>query len=89
MAGNRERVSDDFFFLILGNDGDDLSPLTNKKAKEQHDGVSTPTRRYLDGERQPLLASSAPISTATPPPDGGIEAWLVVLAGFFIFVNSW
>ena len=23
------------------------------------------------------------------PPDGGLEAWLTVLAGFFIYFNTW
>ncbi|KAF2181512.1 MFS monocarboxylate transporter [Zopfia rhizophila CBS 207.26] len=33
----------------------------------------------------PVPATTAPIQ----PPNGGIEAWLFVLAGFFIFMNSW
>jgi hypothetical protein len=23
------------------------------------------------------------------PPNGGLEAWLLVLAGFFVFINTW
>ncbi|KAI1871147.1 hypothetical protein JX265_006187 [Neoarthrinium moseri] len=38
-------------------------------------------------ERQPLLGQNTYKPEA--PPDGGLEAWLVVLAGFFIFMNSW
>ncbi|KAI0444483.1 major facilitator superfamily domain-containing protein [Xylaria telfairii] len=38
------------------------------------------------GERQPLLARTA---SQPSPPDGGFDGWIVVLAGFFIFVNSW
>ncbi|ORY63300.1 major facilitator superfamily domain-containing protein [Pseudomassariella vexata] len=43
------------------------------------------------GERQPLLApaSNGAWSAASKPPNGGSEAWLFVLAGFFVFVNSW
>lgn len=50
------------------------------------------TSNHLNGERQPLLAPALirPVPSATrSPPDGGVEAWLTVLAGFFIFVNSW
>ncbi|KAH6652466.1 major facilitator superfamily domain-containing protein [Truncatella angustata] len=45
----------------------------------------------MSAERQPLLAPANGQSppTAKPAPDGGLEAWLIVLAGFFIFVNSW
>ncbi|KAI1339734.1 MFS general substrate transporter [Xylariaceae sp. FL0016] len=48
---------------------------------------NTTNEALADGEQQPLLPTQ-PSSTATPP-DGGLEAWLIVLAGFLIFVNSW
>ncbi|KAK7991351.1 hypothetical protein PG988_000145 [Apiospora saccharicola] len=42
-------------------------------------------------ERQPLLAPANGDSPqdAKGPPNGGLDAWLIVLAGFLIFVNSW
>ncbi|KAI8949872.1 major facilitator superfamily domain-containing protein [Xylaria longipes] len=48
--------------------------------------ISSSRAEAPDGERQPLLARTA---SQPSPPDGGAEGWIVVLAGFFIFVNSW
>lgn len=48
------------------------------------------TSGYINGEeRQPLLAQRPSAAKPATPPNGGLEAWLTVLAGFFIFVNSW
>lgn len=33
--------------------------------------------------------SALPPPTVGPPPNGGLQAWLQVLAGFFLFFNSW
>ncbi|RYP00178.1 hypothetical protein DL765_010910 [Monosporascus sp. GIB2] len=60
-------------------------------SEQSNGGASTPNPGNLDGERQPLLAPAVARprpSAAKPPPDGGLEAWLTVLAGFFIFANS-
>ena len=56
--------------------------------EESHD-ASTPGE--LEKESQPAPAPAAAQSAPAPiqPSNGGIEAWLFVLAGFFIFVNSW
>ncbi|KAF4628518.1 hypothetical protein G7Y89_g9635 [Cudoniella acicularis] len=56
-------------------------------AKESHD-TSAPGE--LGKETQPAPTPTAAQSAPAPiqPPNGGIEAWLFVLAGFFIFVNS-
>ncbi|KAI1175666.1 MFS general substrate transporter [Nemania sp. FL0916] len=48
--------------------------------------ISNSRPEASDGERQPLIARTA---SQTSPPNGGFEGWIVVLAGFFIFVNSW
>lgn len=37
-------------------------------------------------EYQLQLEKTASVS---PPPDGGLVAWLQVLAAFFIFFNTW
>lgn len=30
-----------------------------------------------------------PAETATPPPNGGLQAWTQVLGAHFLFFNSW
>ncbi|KAI8625472.1 major facilitator superfamily domain-containing protein [Xylariaceae sp. FL1651] len=54
-------------------------------------GVLRTEREVRDEERQPLLPPSTAQASTEPktPPNGGLEAWLTVLAGFFIFMNSW
>ncbi|KAJ5087788.1 major facilitator superfamily domain-containing protein [Penicillium angulare] len=60
-----------------------------KRIPGERNGATTPNS--LNGERQPLLIPTGvvPNSDASEPPNGGVGAWLIVLAGFFIFVNSW
>ena len=49
--------------------------------------------KLRDGYEPPESPSLPPISVRPqgppPPPDGGLTAWLQVLAGFFIFFNTW
>ncbi|KAF2973126.1 hypothetical protein GQX73_g456 [Xylaria multiplex] len=59
-------------------------------ARHNNEELATATRS-CSGERQPLLTptNDRPSPTAVKPSDGGAQAWLFVLAGFFVFVNSW
>jgi hypothetical protein len=56
--------------------------------KDNHDASP---RGVLEKEDKavPTPAATQGTPTAIQPPNGGLEAWLFVLAGFFIFVNSW
>ncbi|KAI1406990.1 major facilitator superfamily domain-containing protein [Hypoxylon sp. FL1857] len=49
-------------------------PTADSEEKGHDASVQTPTQSF---------------STPIQPPNGGVEAWLFVLAGFFIFMNSW
>ncbi|KAL3953105.1 hypothetical protein ACCO45_013048 [Purpureocillium lilacinum] len=38
---------------------------------------------------EPEPVAPAPLTAQSPPPDGGIVAWLHVVGGFMLFFNSW
>lgn len=56
-------------------------------------------KREVDGAQPPLnptLGDNSPLNNEGTEPDlpkkrldGGLDAWLSVLAGFCVFVNSW
>lgn len=56
--------------------------------KDSHD-TSTPGGTERDGQPIPVAAAVQLVPASVRPPNGGLEAWLFVLAGFFIFANSW
>ncbi|KAI1162673.1 MFS general substrate transporter [Nemania serpens] len=66
--------------------------MSNRRASAGQ--VASEEQNGSNRERQPLLQTAiarlpGSDSASEAPPDGGVEAWLIVLAGFFIFVNSW
>lgn len=54
------------------------------------DGENTDKNVRTDepGERTVLAEELAPLSASTAP-DGGTQAWLQILGGFFVLFNSW
>ncbi|KAL9040403.1 MAG: hypothetical protein Q9214_004499 [Letrouitia sp. 1 TL-2023] len=61
------------------------------KNESQHGDLENGKLENNSTTRNGDAARSKPGAAATPiqPPNGGLEAWLFVLAGFFIFINSW
>lgn len=49
--------------------------------------TDTPSLR-LD-EAIPVQTGQDAVEAVVPVPNGGLQAWLSVLAGFCVFVNSW
>jgi len=43
----------------------------------------------VEYEHEKATIASSPAEDAGPPPDGGLNAWLQVLAGHLILINSW
>lgn len=56
--------------------------------EESHD-ASTPGELKKESQLAPAPAAAQSAPAPIHPSNGGLEAWLFVLAGFFIFVNSW
>lgn len=55
--------------------------IPGTREKKDNNGISTPE---VD-----LNVPSVPQNIIQPPPDGGLEAWLQVLAGHLIVFNTW
>jgi hypothetical protein len=47
------------------------------------------TRSLQQDEAVPVQTGQNAVEPVTPVPNGGLQAWLSVLAGFCVFVNSW
>ena len=64
----------------------------NSLAEELKDDTPTtpsPSHEPGNGEVGSLAPGPATLELASPPPDGGLWAWLAVAAGFAIFMNTW
>lgn len=63
----------------------------NNAQKSQHGDLENGKLENGSATRTADAVGSKPGVAAPPiqPPNGGLEAWLFVLAGFFIFINSW
>ncbi|KAK4109807.1 monocarboxylate permease-like protein, mch4 [Canariomyces notabilis] len=70
---------------------DGMSRLNETPQAPAHHDSDTGTKTS-DGEK-PIEPSGPPEkgpgATPGPPPNGGVVAWLQVVAGFFIFFNTW
>jgi hypothetical protein len=62
-----------------------MTTLSDGSSKQNNSSTS---EGMLENESQAVVNTELPLAPV-PPPNGGLEAWLVVLAGFFIFMNSW
>jgi hypothetical protein len=89
MPDNKSRASLESYEEKAASDS--ASVLTNDKEAEPIQ--RTPTCRTIAGppDGAPLESAISYQSVPAQPsiPDGGMIAWLQVLAGFFMFFNSW
>lgn len=53
----------------------------------QNEGLDAPDELSNEHNEHQPPAEASP--ERQPVPDGGLEGWLSVLAGFCVFVNSW
>lgn len=66
-----------------------------RKKEEVARGNLDEVTNYLEtqltpaGQDEEVPAANVPVASVGPPPNGGTLAWLQVVAGFFLFFNSW
>lgn len=89
MSGNKRRTSLESFEEKAVSDKASVS--TNDKEAEpiQRTPTSRTTVDQLDGAALESAISYQSVAAQPSIPDGGTIAWLQVLAGFFMFFNSW
>ncbi|KAK7217728.1 hypothetical protein V2G26_005731 [Clonostachys chloroleuca] len=83
--------------LELATDGDkyinDASNDTiNESSKNTANGTSKDASKDItkDGvAKKPPVQAGGPPGAPSPPPDGGLVAWLQVASGFVLFFNTW
>ena len=62
----------------------DQAPTTQSNAE-----VVTPSSNKAEDGTTNCDIETKSVPEAPQPPNGGLEAWLRVLAGFFVFFNTW
>lgn len=89
MSGNKSRTSLESFEEKAVSDTASVS--TNDKETEpiQRTPTSGTAVDQLDGAPLESAISYQSVPAQPSIPDGGTMAWLQVLAGFFMFFNSW
>ncbi|KAJ1557436.1 hypothetical protein HK405_016032, partial [Cladochytrium tenue] len=59
------------------------------KVEDDTNAVGQGVADHLDTEDTVKPPAGPPSSQASPPPDGGLWAWLQVASGFFVTFNTW
>ncbi|KAK4892374.1 hypothetical protein LTR27_009208 [Elasticomyces elasticus] len=100
---NMHTPQQSLYSLDAKTDWDASRPTTADGWKPFHSGPATDSYQTLTAMPEspsttPLPSPGLPPDTSKgppkgppggPPPDGGLDAWLQVLGGYFIFFNTW
>lgn len=69
------------------------SASSSEQEMDHHEKTlsASPEEKHVDPQAQPESEASAKpaISSAGPPPNGGLRAWLHVLGAFMLWFNTW